>query len=319
MTPAQYAAGQAAIAAATLDYALSLGKFVTKPGLSLLDWFKLLHLVYPSIEKQRSSSARLAREFYDSQRELYVPELPRNSIDLIGSDFETFVKNMEPARRQMSLENSSDTALSTFALRSVREVENAARNQIIHAVKEDEQLAEVIDIPSAAREPVKQPEKPSTPKKTNIEKVQEQLAQPKKLVRGWARVATGEETCAWCLMLISRGPVYQGADRAGLDLDDQEAVEMIAAGEDISQHMDEWHTGCDCLVVPVFRLDDWSGKQAADKALDLWNDAALEAIRLIDSGEARTDNRNTETQNVIRRWFYHGVIDPQDYAGLKAA
>ena len=321
VSPEQYAAGQAAISAVALDYALSLGRFITRPALSLIDWLRLLHLIYPVIEKQRSASARLARDFYDSQRKLHVPELPRNSVDLVGSDFETFVKNMEPARKRMSQENSPDTALSTFALRSVREVENAARNQIIHAVNEDEQLAEIIEHPSTSRkrDVSQQKKQPETRNKTNQEKVAEQLAQPKKLVRGWARVATGEETCAWCLMLISRGPVYQGADKAGLDLEDLEAMEMIAAGEDVSGFMDQWHDGCDCKVVPVFKLDDWSGKQAADKALDLWNKAAREAIQLIDSGEARTDNRNTETQNVIRRWFYHGVIDPEDYAGFNAA
>lgn len=311
VSPSQYAAGQAAITAVTLDYALSLGRFVTNPVLTLMEWLRLLHLVYPNIEKQRSASAHLARDFYDSQRKLYVPELPRNSIDLVGSDFETFVKNMEPARKAMSRENSPDTALSTFALRSVREVENAGRNQIIHAVQEDEQLAQVIEIrPGASSE---------KPLPKMVDHKGREFKQRSELVRGWARVATGAETCAWCLMLVSRGPVYKGADKAGLDLDDLEAMEMIAAGEDISEHMDQWHTGCDCKVVPVFKLGDWTGQEAADKALDLWNDAAIEAIRLIDAGEARTDNRNTETQNVIRRWFYHGLIDPHDYAGLNAA
>lgn len=312
VTPSQYAAGQAAITAVTLNYALSLGRYVTKPVLSLLEWMRLLQLVYSNVEQQRSKAAALARDFYDTQRSLHVPDLAPNSVDLVGTNFEIFVRNMEPARREMSRENSPRTALSTFALRSVREVENAARSQVVKAVKEDEQLAQIIEAD------FDQKLGPDPPPKMEDHKGRE-FPRRAELVQGWARVATGEETCAWCLMLISRGPVYRGADRAGLDLDDLEALDMIAAGEDISDSMDEWHTGCDCKVVPVFRLDDWTGKEAAAKAEQLWIDASREARKLIESGEARTDNQNTETQNVIRRWFYHGEINPNDYAGLSAA
>lgn len=51
----------------------------------------------------------------------------------------------------------------------------------------------------------------------------------------FARVPTGTETCAFCLMLASRGAVYHTRKMAG-----------------------EWrhfHRGCDCKVVPSFEGD----------------------------------------------------------------
>lgn len=51
----------------------------------------------------------------------------------------------------------------------------------------------------------------------------------------FARVSTGFETCAFCLMLASRGAVYHSRKTAG-----------------------EWrhfHRGCDCKVVPSFEDD----------------------------------------------------------------
>lgn len=49
----------------------------------------------------------------------------------------------------------------------------------------------------------------------------------------FARVPTGAETCAFCMMLASRGFVYHGRDTAG--------------------DFDHYHDKCDCQIVP-----DWS-------------------------------------------------------------
>lgn len=53
---------------------------------------------------------------------------------------------------------------------------------------------------------------------------------------GWARVPSGAETCAWCLMLASRGAVYESRATAG--------------GEGRKYHGD-----CDCIPV-LSRGDD---------------------------------------------------------------
>ena len=69
----------------------------------------------------------------------------------------------------------------------------------------------------------------------------------------WARVPTGRETCAFCWMLASRGPVYTSRE--------------AAAG------MRAWHDRCDCQVVPVFDRDTWEGRETFLTARRLWTEA----------------------------------------------
>lgn len=291
MTPEEYAAQQALISAAVARFVVSFGQFFTGPALTLAGWLRLLELLFPEVVRRREQSAALAREFYDSQRELFYPDLPRNDRPLEGTTFETFVENMEPARERMSRADAREDAVAAVALRVVREVENAGRQQIIHAVDND----------------------PET-----------------RIVKGWARVATGRETCAWCLMLISRGPVYLGADRAGLDLDDTSAAEMIAAGEDVSEFMEQWHDGCDCKVVPVFDRQNWPGKDAADRAEQLWIDATRAAReyreenpsppRVHTHGKKKGEpfTLNEDVINALRRRLENGDISMSEFAAFAA-
>ncbi|AFU20640.1 capsid maturation protease [Mycobacterium phage Chupacabra] len=223
------------------------------------------------------------------QRRLEAAEIARSFYDserqrhgrpphpryLVEYDFPEFVADMEPTRDKMSRNDAPEAALGEVALRAVRNVEMAGRKQILRAVENDPQ-----------------PE----------------------LVRGWARVATGRETCAWCLMLISRGPVYLSARSAGFDVDNEQATEIFAAGEDVSEYMREWHTGCDCKVVPVYDRKNWPGYDEWKRAERLWIDAGREASRLIESGEARTRNMNKETQNALRRRLERGDITMTEFA-----
>jgi len=290
VTPDEFSAAQAVISAWVASYVLRSTRFFVTPALTTLEWLELLRFIYPEIVRKRDEAARLAREFYDSQRAQYHPTLPRNDIDIEPYTFERFVRQMEPARKRMSQMDSPQDAAGHMALAAVREVENGGRRQIIRAVE-------------AEPEP--------------------------QVVKGWARVATGRETCAWCLMLISRGPVYLGADTAGLDLDDNTAQRMIAAGTDVSEFMEQWHPGCDCKVVPVFNKESWPGKAAADRALALWEQATEDAIeyrkknpgRVHRSGKKRGEEFtfNEDVINALRRRLERGEINPMDYAGLRAA
>lgn len=288
MNPEEYALQQALISAAVARYVQQFSKFFASQALSVAEWLKLLELLFPEIQRRREESAALARRFYDSQRGLNYPELPRNDRPLEGTSFRQFVVSMDPARERMSRVDSQSDGVALLALRAVRDVENAGRKQIIHAVQED----------------------PAT-----------------KIIRGWTRVATGRETCAWCLMLISRGPVYMAADTAGLDLDDDTAARMIAAGEDVSDHMEEWHTGCDCKVVPVFKQENWPGQEAADRALELWTDATTEARRILEEdpdkksfvkGKWVPTTLNREAINTLRRRLDRGEITTSEFAALAA-
>ncbi len=286
MTPEEYAARQKLISNATARYTLSFGKFVQKPQLSQRDWSSLLQLLFPEVERRREEAASLARDFYDAQRTGSYPELPRFDRFLESYDFDWFAENMEPVRPRMSLMDAPEDALTNLALRTVREVENAGRRQLIRAVQEDSGI-----------------------------------------IRGWARVATGEETCGWCLMLVSRGPVYYSAGSAGLDFDDDTAARMIVNGEDISEYMNQWHTGCDCKVVPVFkRQKTWVGQDAMERAQELWGEATKIAIEeeknspvhKFGQNKGQPFTRNELAINALRRMLESGQINPSEFAAFAA-
>lgn len=305
MTPEEYAARQALISAAAVRLVLQFGKFFLNPLLTLTDWLNFLRLLFPEVKRLREDSAALGREFYDYQRDLNHPELPTNARLLEPYEFTWFAENVDSVRKSLSAEGANTKALETFALSVVREVENGGRKQIIHAVEEDDLLKEKI-----AREA-------GRPARTET-----------RMVRGWARVATGRETCAWCLMLVSRGPVYLGADTAGLDLSDREAQRLIAAGEDVSEYMTQWHAGCDCKVVPVFDLKRWPGREASQRALQLWNEASKEAAKILQAnpdkksyvkGKWIPTTLNREAINTLRRRMERGEIDPSIWAAIQAA
>jgi hypothetical protein len=364
----QYAAAQAVISAAVAAYVLSFVSNFAYQALPLARWIELLRLLYPEIERRREQSASLARSFYDSQRELFVPGLPTNAQDLEPYQFDWFVQAMEPVRQQMSVENSTQGAVAAMTLRAVREVELAGRRQIIHAVENDTQLTEYITATPQQREKLRFPDDvrdellgilgggtrtswggaqvPAGPRKPRYETAND--------VQAWARVATGDETCAWCLMLVSAGPNYMGADTAGLTREMTETAyvrmyntyDLKTYGEKLHEKdangnslFDEWHTGCDCIVVPVFNKKNWFGQDAADRALDLWKEATKVAKKEL---EANPDKKyysrlgpkgrrtrgepgwypttlNRETLNQLRKMIDAGEITSQEWAALSAA
>lgn len=72
---------------------------------------------------------------------------------------------------------------------------------------------------------------------------------------GWARVLTGRESCSFCAMLASRGPVYTS-----------EAAARTRGGSSV----DAYHDHCDCLVVPVYGNERWQGQDEYERLEDLW-------------------------------------------------
>lgn len=129
------------------------------------------------------------------------------------------------------------------------------------------------------------------------------------VVKGWARVATGRETCGFCMMLVSRGPVYFSAEDAGLNLNDTSAAELwqlAESGDDeakvaMDQMMKRWHPGCDCAIVPVFDTRQWPGR-------DSWKEAERAWIKYT-SGQSGRD-----ALNAFRRAIENGALNPRDFA-----
>lgn len=348
MTPQEYAEAQAVITAATAAYVMRFSQFVANAALTTVEWVGFLQLLFPTVERYRYDSAQLARSFYDSERAIHNPTLPRHDVFLQTYDFPKFVKNMEPTRKQLTQPKAPPQAIMNAVMHVVREVENAGRAQIVQSVEEDfQQLTE--DVPelevkvettwqAAEKLPDRTPSEDAA-----IDKIKQDIAEsagraestksgPMKVkptgpVRGWARVATGKETCAFCLALISRGPVYLSAKGAGLDLYDAGAAAAIGDGQDVSEWMNEWHIGCDCKVIPVYSRADWPGMDAANRALELWKEATTEARQVLSEnpgkksfvkGQWIATTLNREALNSLRRRLDRGEISTTEFAALAA-
>lgn len=76
---------------------------------------------------------------------------------------------------------------------------------------------------------------------------------------GYARVPTGAETCAWCLMLASRGPVYE-----------RDSATRTRDGR-------RYHDDCDCQPVPVASEDDYPEGYDPDALYEQYENARANA------------------------------------------
>lgn len=84
---------------------------------------------------------------------------------------------------------------------------------------------------------------------------------------GWARVLQGKYSCGFCTMLASRGPVYSSADAAkyvaapvGEKSREGGFLSRKARTELRKKNPRAFHEHCDCIVVPVFDPENWSGR-----------------------------------------------------------
>lgn len=209
-----YARLQADVIRRIAGAVLTLVRPARTPELSDRDWVRLMADLYPLVADSQEESARLGRDYYDSEREIHVPNEPRHDVYLSTYDdangFAEFVDAMEYTRPALVVADAPQSAVNVTVSQAVTEVENGGRRTVLRAVQSD----------------------------------------PRAL--GWARTATGPSTCSFCLMLISRGPVYKTAASAG----DQDA----------------FHARCDCKIVPVFDRDDWTGRDAFLAVEQLWID-----------------------------------------------
>lgn len=265
MTFDEYAKQQAAIIAALAAVLYAILAPFSRMRLGAGLWTALLYGMYPRVEKARRQSAELARTFYDAQRAEFTGADERHDTYLANYKPEWFAQAMEHVREDISKPGASEATVVRTIQAAAKQVENGGRKTALRAVNTD----------------------------------------PK--VKGWARVATGAETCGWCMMLVSRGPVYGSQRKAGLKTGKVKAVELHrqieeaqtdegrkAAEENLLQLMDKWHDNCDCKVVPVFDLSNWTGRDHYLEQLALWKKvtkgkSGQEAVnafrRAVESGE----------------------------------
>lgn len=281
MQPTEYEQRIAQTALPVYVLANQLLAAMSPAPLSEQAWLAFLQALYATVREASWQAATIARDFYDAERERQIPGAPMHMVDRASVSFERFVRDMEPVRKIASKPNFSTEQV---ALRATRTVENSARRTVMRAVESPDPDLDPYVESQEEPAPDPAPETPPQPK-----------PKVRQLVRGWARVPTGAETCGFCWMLASRGPVYKSASGAGAKISQQDALFKTADGTFSSEDMNQWHSGCDCKIVPVFRTDSWSGKDKADAAWQLWEseikdryrgkDALNAYRRLVEAGE----------------------------------
>lgn len=220
-------------------------------------WRSIIDLIFPYVQAYRLASARAARSYYDRERDTYLftqaLDLDKLSNGTSTTDFERF---------PIFLANYKEEYLRE-ALEPVRE-KFQRENTTDGAVKTAAGIVGKQVLNGGRRTLIRAVEKDP-------------------VVQGWARVQGGNESCAFCWMLISRGPVYTSAENAGINADNTHAVELFRQHQEfgfsdiLDELMTRWHENCDCRVVPVFdKAKDWPGKDDFLAAQKLWNDVTAD-------------------------------------------
>lgn len=197
-------------------------------------WRRFIATIYPAVMDARLQTFNTAVDYYASQRPADAPPL-----DYVERSYppERLQKALEPARARLVGLEEFDTAERDMA------VEQAA------AIAEEHTMA-------AGREAV------------------EDAVKNDPAALAWARVPSGAETCAFCTLLVSRGPVYKTRASASTTYD----------GE-------PYHPNCDCVPVPVFDRNEWPGR-----------DRYLEADALY--REVTAGRKGRDALNALRRHLY---------------
>lgn len=215
--------------------------------------------LWPAIENGHRESARLARRFYDEERLAKTGTDDRHDLFLDVFPFEYYAEAMVPA--VVDLARDLERAYSPI---------NGEELPRVNAHRADGAIAEIAGVATQLTD--------RGARRTTLRAVE---TDPQ--VAGWARVEGGAESCAFCLMLISRGPVYTSADAAGLDADDVSAVEIARQYQETGDRSEldslqrRFHSFCDCQVVPVFDRSDWSGRSQYVEAEKRWIEASKAA------------------------------------------
>ena len=339
----QYSAEQKAAVAAVVSTAAALAAMYGVQLLTLAGWRKLLEALFPLVAQQRTASAMSARRFYDAQRRINFPTVLQHDIELPATTWDGFVQAMEPARREvvkqvrMSAAKGDpvvpDKIARPVVLQTAKVVQDAGRDTIVKAAETD-QIPDVVDNLERELKDAVRIEKRAAwggntydvevPDKPTRKDLDTDYAKAATKIVGWARVATGDETCGWCWMLVSRGPVHTDAASAGLDnpVDDIDALEELGTTngrQDLKTlqvaargHMTEWHPGCDCIAVPVFDRNNWVGRDTHLRALEDWKAASSAATKVIDN---KAGDRKRLTYRAAKR-NKDGSVELNDNGGM---
>ena len=185
-----------------------------------------------------------------------APKVTIEGLDKVGAEHTGFVQ----------IEGLDDVGTVLEQARVEIDDTNRRDPQVVEQVTQRVERAVTRHVEQAGRDAIK----------TAVE-AEQKRAQTQTAI-GWARVLTGAESCGWCAMLASRGPVYKTRESASHVVGQARSAMAAFNGTPARTRGprslgDKFHDGCDCLIVPVFDLGDWIGIDAYDALEELWIDS----------------------------------------------
>src|SRR5690606_33326389 len=147
-------------------------------------------------------------------------------------------EDMEEARAAFTREDVTDQDVNKVALHVAKVTENGWRKTMIEAVQNDplNDEASVIDSDEDTGARIEDSEEDGAtvvddaPGEHEVSVLQALRVDPNPGRFRWVLVATGRVTCAFCLFLVGRGPVYQSAKTAGLNASNGNAWRLLHRG-----------------------------------------------------------------------------------------
>lgn len=260
MTPAQYRRDLDRIVRGLLLAILPVLRLFVRSGLDDADTRRrridrFAPIITTQMRASRTLVASLTRRFLEGQANAqvgvskpYIPPLAGYSEQAVRTVLDRIADNyvVQGTPRAKVIENGG----STF----IRHAEKAGRQIIVDAVEPEPDVPEVT-VEETARENVNVDTPPVADTVPEPEPKPRETAQDTRRPVAWARVLTGAEDCAFCVMLASRGAVYKSKATAERTEDNPFV---------------KYHDNCDCVAVPVYTSKAWPGKDEAETLYKLW-------------------------------------------------
>lgn len=245
--------------------------------MSARDWNTFAHVTYRVMKPYRDEATELARTFHDDMRAAQLPSSPNPDSendtrhDVFKDDYypeQWFRREMAPLFQHSQEGRSRDALVQESVGRVTKVVEDGARRTLIQAIQTDTSVP----------------------------------------VRGFARFDPRPPTCAFCTMMISRGPVYHSAkdgSSAGWPFGTERLERLILDDDpdEINELMNKWHPGCTCIVVPVYKYDNYPTQEQEEEALKIYTQARKNVSKDLRLNQSKLNTR--KILNEMRKLIYN--------------
>ncbi|WP_288858150.1 ADP-ribosyltransferase [uncultured Corynebacterium sp.] len=244
---------------------------------------ELVEELYPMVEKHRRAIwrehiAELGREAAEAGVEL-APEPPQEYSPHALYEAVASVSRLSPGSQHIQVRVLDEDTQRLVSRPVMPDASNRRDQQIVNRIADELGRRVSRHVVSAGRQAVADATHNGSARFKDT-------GRPARV--GYARVLSGRESCAFCAMLASRGPVYS-----------DDTVVRRRDGR-------RYHDGCDCVPVLVVEGQPWEGQQQAEALYEQW---------------AKHTTRNGHTvRDQFGQWskaVASGEVDPAAYSPFR--